>query len=300
MSTPPSPDPVPPQPLQPPAYGYPQPGSPADPAWPAPAPQPKRWSTSAKVVTGVAALALVIGGTALTTLALTNNPETTTTGSDKPTAPTGYRSDNLNADEKAFMDVVFANSTKKGTLSEMTAAEIAAMVIQDRQACLQPEDKRADLILVEASREKGREPVNKAFKEHLCKGVPALPQTPAEPTKEDASQGHTGDVTITKAGNKPEYGIKKYEVEYKITNSGTQAASYFVEFEAYDKDGDFLGESSASAKRLGVGKSETGDVTFYDHSIKGQDPAVIASVKVKEVTYCDENSTNYMCSMFKN
>ncbi|WP_329386192.1 hypothetical protein OG625_27180 [Streptomyces sp. NBC_01351] len=299
MSTPPSPDHMPPQPPQPPAYGYPHPGSPADPAWPAPAPQPRKWSTSAKVVTGVAALALVVGGTALTTLALTNNPETTTTGSDKASAPTDYRADNLSADEKAFFEVMFNESRNKDELSKKTAAEIAQMVTLTRLACALPEDERAD-ALAKDKPPTNSDTINKAFKDHLCKGVPAPLETPAEPTKEDPSQGHTGDVVITKAGNKPEYGIKKYEANYKITNSGTQAASYWIKFEAYDKDGDFLGESHASAKRLGVGKSETGDVTFYDHTIKEQDPAVIASVKVKEVTYCDGTSTNYMCASFNN
>ncbi|MFD5143149.1 hypothetical protein [Streptomyces sp. NPDC058401] len=282
-----------------PAYGYPHPEWPAPPTAPPAAPA-KGWRRSAKIAAAVTTAALVIGGTALTTLALTNNPETTTTtGSDKASAPTDYRADNLSADEKAFFDVMFNESRNKDELSKKTAAEIAQMVTLTRLACALPEDERAD-ALAKDKPPTNSDTINQAFKEHLCKGVPAPLETPAEPTKEDPSQGHTGDVVITKAGNKPEYGTKKYEAAYKITNSGTQAASYYIKFEAYDKDGDYLGESSATAKRLGVGKSETGEVTFYDHTIKEQDPAVIASVKVKEVTYCDETSTNYMCSMFKN
>ncbi|MCJ0868077.1 hypothetical protein [Streptomyces sp. AP-93] len=297
MTTPEQPPqpPIPPQP----AYGYPQPGWPAAPTAPPVAPA-KGWRRSAKIAAAVTTAVLVIGGTVLTTLALTNNPETTTTtGSDKASAPTDYRADNLSADEKAFFDVMFNESRNKDELSKKTAAEIAQMVTLTRLACALPEDERAD-ALAKDKPPTNSDTINKAFKDHLCKGVPAPLETQAEPTKEDPSQGHTGDVVITKAGNKPEYGIKKYEATYKITNSGTQAASYWIKFEAYDKDGDFLGESHASAKRLGVGKSETGDVTFYDHTIKEQDPAVIASVKVKEVTYCDGTSTNYMCASFNN
>ncbi|MFF3210806.1 hypothetical protein ACFYYB_09080 [Streptomyces sp. NPDC002886] len=298
MSTPPHPDPTPPQP----AYGYPPPEPLAAPVWPAPPQPPKKWPTSAKILVGVTATALVITGTALTTLALANKPETaaTTTGGDKAAAPTGYRSDNLSPDEKSFMDVVFENSTKKGTLSELTAAEVAAQVAGSRLVCIQPEDKRADVILVEESRTKGREPVNKAFKDYLCKGAPVMPEAPAAATTEDPSQGHTGDVTLTPIGVKTEYGTTTFRFNWKIVNSGTQAASYFVRFEAYDKDGDFLGEDSTSAKRIGVGKSEIGEGRFYDFSVKTKDPKTVASVKIKEVTYCDENFTNSMCSVFKN
>ncbi|MER5765853.1 hypothetical protein [Streptomyces sp. NPDC002082] len=88
MSTPPSPDQIPPQPSAQSAYGYPQPGWPAAPAWPPPQQPPKRWPTSAKVVTGLAAGALVIGGTVLVTVNLTSGGESTTAAPAPATSST--------------------------------------------------------------------------------------------------------------------------------------------------------------------------------------------------------------------
>ncbi|MFD7078628.1 hypothetical protein [Streptomyces sp. NPDC059918] len=77
MSTPPSPDPIPPRPVHQPAYGHPQPGPPGAPEWPAPPQPPRKWPTSAKVVTGAAAAVLIIVGTVLVTTSVTGGSENT-------------------------------------------------------------------------------------------------------------------------------------------------------------------------------------------------------------------------------
>lgn len=85
MTTPPphSPEPIPPHP----AYGYPQSGSPDPAAWPAPPQLTEKWPTTAKVVTGVAAAVLAIGGTALTTWALTGDSDITAAPGTSTSSP---------------------------------------------------------------------------------------------------------------------------------------------------------------------------------------------------------------------
>ncbi|MEU3400807.1 FxLYD domain-containing protein [Streptomyces filamentosus] len=127
-------------------------------------------------------------------------------------------------------------------------------------------------------------------------------ETTAGPSPSETAGAHDKDVKITAKGLNTSYGISSYEYTVKFTNSGDKPVSYLVTVEAYDKDGDYLGEDSVSAKRLGPGKSSTDEGRFFDRSVPNGTVSGIKTLKVTEVTYavCDGTEESrpsaFLCS----
>ncbi|WP_327370059.1 hypothetical protein [Streptomyces sp. NBC_01217] len=93
------------------------------------------------------------------------------------------------------------------------------------------------------------------------------------------------DVRIVKSGfeDHKDWGRHAYVVHYTITNGGSGAANYFVQFEFLDKDDDVLGKTGVTVDRLGPGKTETNDSALLDSEIENGSVEDIASVHVTQV-----------------
>lgn len=214
----------------------------------------------------------------------------------------GYNADNLTQAETSFMDVVYDISTDKDAMRDSTAGEMAKTVEAFRLFCLADEGERAQKMddknkLSEADHEK----LNRAFADHLCTGAEtsSAGEDDAKESNAPEKSTHDKDVKVTGQGAKTEYGTTTYDIEFTVTNSGGEAANYWIEFEAYDKDGDFLGSTGSSVERLGPGKTKTDETSFYDETIENGKLADIDTVKVKEVSYCDGSSDDepLMCQL---
>ena len=76
-----------------------------------------------------------------------------------------------------------------------------------------------------------------------------------------------------------------YEYIYKVTNEGDEPANYAVILNAFDEDGDFIGQTYFSATHLlpGKSKADTGEFNKYSEFPEDDDVTDIASVKVAHV-----------------
>ncbi|MBN3932031.1 hypothetical protein IQ279_20785 [Streptomyces verrucosisporus] len=102
----------------------------------------------------------------------------------------------------------------------------------------------------------------------------------------EAGEGGAGrDVEITASGVRDHdtWGENAYVVEYRITNSGEEAANYFVGLEFLDADGDVLGSTGVTADKLGPGKSKKGETAPLDVEIENGELADIRDVRVAMV-----------------
>lgn len=239
--------------------------------------------------------------TTITTLATAALLTLTACGSNINDKSRGYNADNLTQPETRFMDVVYDVSTDKDAMRDSTAGEMAKTIEAFRLFCLADEGERAQKMddenkLSDADHKR----LNQAFADHLCTGDEA-----AKTGKDDAKESkapedsvHDKDVKVTQQGSKTEYGTTTYDVAFTVTNSGDEAANYWIEFEAYDKDGDFLGSTGSSVERLGPGKTKTDETSFYDETVENGKLADIETVKVKKVEYCDGNDDDpIMCQI---
>ncbi|MHC0433954.1 hypothetical protein ACX6XY_27880 [Streptomyces sp. O3] len=212
----------------------------------------------------------------------------------------GYNADNLTQSETRFMDVVYDVSSDPQEMADATAGEIAKSAEFFRLYCGGDENTRAQNLDDENKMSKAdHAKLNAAFTEHLCTGdedssadSPGGQDSPdgsddPEESKSPVSSAHDKDVKITSQGVKTEYGVTTYRVAFTVANSGSEAANYWIEFEAYDKDGDFLGSTGSSAERLGPGKTKNDEVDFYDTEIENGEMSDIDTVKIKKVDYCD-------------
>lgn len=111
--------------------------------------------------------------------------------------------------------------------------------------------------------------------------VEDTPDTPED--TEDA--GADSDVEITSHGHADHHlwGPDSYVVAYEITNSGDEAASYFVAIEFFDGDGDWIGGTGVTADHLGPGKSTEADTAPLDVEIDHGDIADIADAQIGQV-----------------
>lgn len=224
----------------------------------------------------------------------------TACGSNVNDKSRGYNADNLSQSETSFMDVVYDVSTDKDAMRDSTAGEMAKAVEAFQLFCLAGEGERAQKMddknkLSDADHKR----LNQAFADHLCTGDEAT--TGEGDTKESKApdkSAHDADVKVTEQGSKTEYGTTTYDIAFTVTNSGDEAANYWIEFEAYDKDGDFLGSTGSSVERLGPGKSKTDETSFYDETVENGKLTDIDTVKVKEVEYCDGSDDDpIMCQV---
>jgi len=202
----------------------------------------------------------------------------------------GYNADNLTQSETRFMDVVYDVSADKDAVQDSTAGEIAKAVAAFRLFCLADGAERAQKMddknkLSDADHKR----LNQAFADHLCTGDEAdkTAEDDAKASKAPEKSVHDRDVKVTQQGSKTEYGTTTYDIAFTVTNSGDEAANYWIEFEAYDKDGDYLGSTGSSVERLGPGKTKTDETSFYDETVENGTLADIDTVKVKKVEYCD-------------
>jgi len=213
----------------------------------------------------------------------------------------GYNADNLTQAETRFMDVVYDISTSKDDLSDSTAGEVSKAAGAFRLFCLADEGERAGKVDEDGKLSKAdRERLNKAFADHLCTGDEKADDSKAgaEESPDAAGGTHDKDVKVTGQGPKTEYDFTTYRIAFTVTNSGSEAANYWIEFEAYDKDGDFLGSSGSSVERLGPGKTKTDEVDLYDEEIENGKLSDIDTVKVKKVEYCDGSDDDpIMCQI---
>ncbi|SEC02017.1 hypothetical protein SAMN05216483_0892 [Streptomyces sp. 2131.1] len=76
-----------------------------------------------------------------------------------------------------------------------------------------------------------------------------------------------------------------YEYIYKVTNEGDEPANYAVILNAFDEDGDFIGQTYFSATHLlpGKSKADTGEFNKYSEFPEDDEVTDIASVKVAHV-----------------
>ncbi|MFE6281963.1 hypothetical protein [Streptomyces sp. NPDC057877] len=76
-----------------------------------------------------------------------------------------------------------------------------------------------------------------------------------------------------------------YEFEYEITNKGSGYANYSVIVNAFDEDGDFIGQTYIGATHLAAGKTDSDEGEFgeYDTFEDGRDASDIDSVEVAHV-----------------
>ncbi|MFB9388656.1 FxLYD domain-containing protein [Streptomyces coeruleoprunus] len=75
-----------------------------------------------------------------------------------------------------------------------------------------------------------------------------------------------------------------YEFLYKITNEGDEPANYTVIVNAFDEDGDYIGQAYVGARHIGPGDNEADSGEFDKYSEMGDhDIADIATVKVAHV-----------------
>jgi len=76
-----------------------------------------------------------------------------------------------------------------------------------------------------------------------------------------------------------------YEFVYKITNKGDGPANYSVIVNAFDEDGDFLGQTYIGSAHLAAGKTDADKSQFSDYSELEDERELsdIASVKVAHV-----------------
>jgi hypothetical protein len=202
----------------------------------------------------------------------------------------GYNADNLTQAETRFMDVVYDISTDKNKIENSTAGEMASTVKAFRLFCLADEDGRAQKMDDDGKLSAAdHKQLNKAFADHLCTGDEADPagEEAPEESKEPAKSAHDKDVKVTSQGPKTEYDFTTYRIAFTVTNSGSEAANYWITLEAYDKDGDFLGSTGSSVERLGPGKTKTDEVDLYDEMIENGKLSDVDTVKVKKVEYCD-------------
>ncbi|MBC7269288.1 MAG: hypothetical protein H5T76_11270 [Streptomyces sp.] len=80
-----------------------------------------------------------------------------------------------------------------------------------------------------------------------------------------------------------------YQFDYEITNKGDGFANYSVVVNAFDEDGDYIGQTYIGATHLAAGKTEAEEGTFneYDSFEDGHDVSDIESV---EVAYVERRS----------
>ncbi|MFD8272017.1 FxLYD domain-containing protein [Streptomyces flaveolus] len=76
-----------------------------------------------------------------------------------------------------------------------------------------------------------------------------------------------------------------YEFVYKITNRGDEPANYSVLVNAFDKDGDYVGQTYISAEHLAAGKTDADKSEFTSYGTFEDQHGLsdIASVKVAYV-----------------
>lgn len=76
-----------------------------------------------------------------------------------------------------------------------------------------------------------------------------------------------------------------YEFVYKITNEGDEPANYSVIVNAFDEDGDFVGQTYIGSMHLAVGKTDAdkGEFNEYSEFEDRRELSDIASVKVAHV-----------------
>ena len=76
-----------------------------------------------------------------------------------------------------------------------------------------------------------------------------------------------------------------YEFVYKITNRGDEPANYSVLVNAFDKDGDYVGQTYIGAEHLAAGKTDAdkSEFTSYGTFEDKHEVSDIASVKVAYV-----------------
>lgn len=76
-----------------------------------------------------------------------------------------------------------------------------------------------------------------------------------------------------------------YEFVYKITNEGDGPANYAVVVNAFDEDGDFVGQTFISSTHLTAGKTDAdkGEFNEYSEFEDKRELSDIASVKVAHV-----------------
>ncbi|MET9539023.1 FxLYD domain-containing protein [Streptomyces sp. NPDC006553] len=121
-----------------------------------------------------------------------------------------------------------------------------------------------------------------------CSSAPGDARTET-PAKVDAGPS-SGDVTITKQGFEDSgvYGDHSWMVHYTVTNSGTEAADYFVRVSLYDKDGKKIGLSGAVSQHIRPGATVEDRIVSVSKDMTSGTTADISSAEVTEVERVSE------------
>ncbi|MFJ6794942.1 FxLYD domain-containing protein [Streptomyces sp. NPDC091268] len=106
----------------------------------------------------------------------------------------------------------------------------------------------------------------------------------AKPAKEDPGPA-SGDVVITKQGfeDSAVFGPHSWMVRYTITNSGTDAADYFVTLKLADKAGKQIGKSSAVTTNVRPGASTEDRIVSLPRDMTTGTTANISASEVVKV-----------------
>ncbi|MCX4719168.1 hypothetical protein OG818_25860 [Streptomyces virginiae] len=208
-----------------------------------------------------------------------DKPKTTTTTAADDTAPSPSASYNdrlLDEGQKQFLTVVWKYTPKRSEISAMSAQDLKAMTETYAAECSGRRKDREQSL-------KGSPTGQKVTPEQFTEVLNAWDELCGiEPGAREELLKH---VKISNGHVDPDYGGGPvYLYDLSITNLGKDTADYRVTIEAYDKDGDFLGEQSAFAERLGPDKTNRQpEQLIVPNGVSNGTIADIADLKVTDV-----------------
>ncbi|MFD6226889.1 hypothetical protein ACFWFZ_08410 [Streptomyces sp. NPDC060232] len=202
--------------------------------------------------------------------------KTTAAGSTAPSPSATYNDRLLDEGQKQFLAVVWKYTPKRAEIAAMSAQDLKAMTETYATEC---SGRRKDRERSLKSSPTGQKATPEQFTEvldawdKLC-GI--------EPGAREELLKH---VKISNGHADPDFGGGPvYLYDLSITNLGKDAADYRVTIEAYDKDGDFLGETEAHAERLGPDKTNRQpEQLIVPNGVSNGTIADIAELKVTDV-----------------
>ncbi|MFJ8668422.1 hypothetical protein [Streptomyces sp. NPDC093600] len=205
-----------------------------------------------------------------------NEPKTTAAGSTAPSPSATYNDRLLDEGQKQFLAVVWKYTPKRAEIAAMSAQDLKAMTETYSAEC---SGRRKDREQSLRSSPTGQKATPEQFTEvldawdKLC-GI--------EPGAREELLKH---VKISNGHADPDFGGGPvYLYDLSITNLGKDTADYRVTIEAYDKDGDFLGETGAYAERLGPDKTNRQpEQLIVPNGVSNGTIADIAELKVTNV-----------------
>ncbi|MEW2067043.1 hypothetical protein [Streptomyces sp. NPDC007346] len=205
-----------------------------------------------------------------------DKPRAAAADSAKPSPSATYNDRLLDEGQKRFMAVVWKYTPKQAEISAMSAQELKAMTDTYSGECSGRRKDREQSL-------KGSPTGQKVTPEQFTEVLNAWDTLCGiEPVDREELLKH---VKISNGRVDPDFGGGPvYLYDLSITNLGKEAADYRVTIEAYDKDGDFLGDHEAFAERLGPDKTNRQpEQLIVPDAVSNGTIADIAELKVTDV-----------------